>query len=252
MTQCIKAALVTGAARRIGRALALRLAAEGYCVALHTSARSRTGAEDVAAIIRGKGGGATVIEAELADAAAVARIVPEAVRVLGPLSLLVNNASLFQEDSAAGLDPCIFDAHMAVNLRAPCLLARDFAAQVPAAGGCIVNIIDQRVWRLNPLYFSYTLSKAALWAATQTLAQSLAPHIRVNAIGPGPVLANESQDAVAFAREAARVLLRRNVALEELADAMMYLAKAGAVTGQMIAVDCGQHLAWATPDVTGG
>ena len=252
MTQCSKVALVTGAARRIGRALALRLAAEGYRVALHASARSRADAEDVAAIIRGKGGGATIVEAELADAAEVARIVPEAVRVLGPLSLLVNNAALFLEDSAAGLDPLVFDAHMAVNLRAPCLLARDFAAQVPAGGGCIVNIADQRVWRLNPLYFSYTLSKAALWAATQTLAQSLAPAIRVNAIGPGPVLANDRQDAEAFAREAAAVLLRRKTAPEDLADAMMYLAKAGAVTGQMLAVDCGQHLAWETPDVTGG
>lgn len=252
MTQTSKAALVTGASRRIGRALALRLAAEGYRVALHTSARSRADAEDVAAEIRGYGVGATVVEADLADEGAVARILPEAARVLGPLCLLVNSASLFEEDSAQTMTAAIFDAHMAVNLRAPCLLAQAFAAQVPRGGGSVVNIIDQRVWRLNPLYFSYTLSKAALWAATQTLAQSLAPNIRVNAVGPGPVLANARQDAAAFAREVAGLPLQRSAALAELADAMVYLANAGAVTGQMIAVDSGQHLAWETPDVAGG
>ena len=252
MMQCSKAALVTGAARRVGRALALRLAAEGFGVGLHTSARSRGDAEEVAAMIRANGGGATVVEADLADAAAVARIIPDAVGVLGPLSLLVNSASLFGEDAAQTMTPAVFDAHMAINLRAPCLLAQAFAAQIPEGGGSVVNIIDQRVWRLNPLYFSYTLSKAALWAATQTLAQSLAPHIRVNAIGPGPALANARQDAEAFAREVARLPLRRSAALEELADALVYLANARAVTGQMIAVDAGQHLAWETPDVTGG
>lgn len=247
----LKAALVTGAARRIGRALALRLAAEGYRVALHASARSLSEAEAVARSIRAQGGVAVAMDADLADAAAVATLAPRAAAALGPLSVLVNNASLFQEDSARDASAGSFDAHMGTNVRAPILLAQAFAAQA-APGAAVINIIDQRVWRLNPLYFSYTASKGALWTATRTLAQSLAPQVRVNAIGPGPVLANERQDAEVFAREAARVLLGRNVELEEIADAMMFLINAKAVTGQMIAVDCGQHLAWETPDITGG
>ena len=244
MGQGGEAALVTGAARRVGRALALRLAREGYRVALHTSARSLADCAAVAAEIRDGGGLATVIAADLADADAVSRIVGDAARATGPLSLLVNSASLFTPDSARDMRAAAFDAHMAVNLRAPCLLAQAFAAQIPpAGGGSIVNIIDQRVWRLNPLYFSYTLSKSALWTATRTLAQSLAPHVRVNAIGPGPTLANERQSFADFEREAAKVPLARAISPEDIADAMMYLAKAATVTGQMLALDSGQHLA---------
>ena len=248
MTQSHLAALVTGAARRVGRALALRLAAEGFAVALHASARSRGEAEALASDIAAAGGRACVVAADLADAAAAGAIVPQAAAALGSLALLVNNASLFRPDAAQDMGAASFDAHMAVNLRAPCLLAQAFAAQA-VAGASIVNIIDQRVWRLNPRYFSYTLSKSALWTATRTLAQALAPQVRVNAIGPGPTLANERQAAAAFAREAALAPLRRAVALEDIADAMMYLARAGNVTGQMLAVDGGQHLAWQTPDV---
>jgi NAD(P)-dependent dehydrogenase (short-subunit alcohol dehydrogenase family) len=173
-----------------------------------------------------------------------------ATAALGPLTLLVNNASLFEDDRAESFDLDLFDRHMAINLRAPLQLARDFAAQVPAhQEAAIINIIDQRVWRLNPLFFSYTLSKSALWSATQTMAQAFAPRIRVNAVGPGPTLANHMQGADTFAREALATPLARAIDPTEIANAVCFLAQARGVTGQMIAVDGGQHLAWKTPDV---
>ena len=246
-----KAALVTGGAQRIGRRIVERLAGEGYAVAIHCR-RSTDEAETMAARIREAGGHATVLRADLADAGAVERLVPEAVRVLGPLSLLVNNASEFEPDEVGTLSQDRWDRHFAVNLRAPAFLARDFAHQLPADGqGCIVNIVDQRVWKLTPQFFSYTLTKAALFSATQTMAQALAPRIRVNAIGPGPTLSNVRQGDEDFAKQSEAVLLGRGGTPDEIADAVLYLAKARSVTGQMIAVDGGQHLAWETPDVAG-
>jgi NAD(P)-dependent dehydrogenase (short-subunit alcohol dehydrogenase family) len=246
-----KAALVTGGAQRIGRRIVERLAGEGYAVAIHCR-RSTDEVETMAARIREAGGQAAVLRADLADAGAVERLVPEAVRVLGPLSLLVNNASEFEPDEVGTLSQDRWDRHFAVNLRAPAFLARDFAHQLPAdKQGCIVNIVDQRVWKLTPQFFSYTLTKAALFSATQTMAQALAPRIRVNAIGPGPTLSNVRQGDGDFAKQSEAVLLGRGGTPDEIADAVLYLAKAGSVTGQMIAVDGGQHLAWATPDVAG-
>jgi NAD(P)-dependent dehydrogenase (short-subunit alcohol dehydrogenase family) len=243
-------ALVTGAARRIGRAIALRLARDGYRLALHASARSLGDAENVAAEIRASGGVARTFTADLADAGQVADLIPAVTAALGAPHLLVNNASLFEPDSAGAFDPAFFDRMMAVNLRAPAQLASDFATTLPAgASGCIINIIDQRVWRLNPQFYSYTLSKAALWTATQTLAQSFAPRIRVNGVGPGPVLPNGPQGKAAFAQEVAGIPLGRSVAPEEIADAVAWLAQAKSVTGQMIAVDGGQHIGWRTPDI---
>lgn len=246
-------ALVTGSSRRVGQALAFRLADQGFALALHSSARSSAEATATAAAIMARGGQASVFVADLADAQAVAMLMPQVAARMGPVHVLVNNASLFAADAAGQADIPVFDAHMAVNLRAPVQLAAALAAQLPDdAQGAIINIVDQRVWRLNPQYFSYTLSKAALWTATQTMAQAFAPRIRVNAIGPGPVLANGAQKAEAFAREARAVLLQHAVALEAIADAMAYLLQARSVTGQMIAVDGGQHLAWQTPDVLAG
>ena len=246
-------ALVTGASRRVGRALALRLARQGFALALHSSLRSQAEAQATAAAILAGGGRASVFVADLADARAVTLLMPRVAACMGPVHALVNNASLFVADAAGQPDLELFDAHMAVNLRAPVQLAAALAAQVPDdAQAVIINIIDQRVWRLNPQFFSYTLSKAALWTATQTMAQAFAPRIRVNAIGPGPVLANGAQHAEAFAREAQAVLLQEAVGLEAIADAMAYLLQARSVTGQMIAVDGGQHLAWQTPDVVAG
>lgn len=245
------AALVTGGAQRIGRRIVERLAAEGYAVAIHCR-RSKDEAEHMAAQIRQAGGRAAVVQADLDDGAAVDRLVPEAVRALGPLTLLVNNASEFEPDEVETLSQERWDRHFAVNLRAPAFLARDFAHQLPADGqGCIVNIVDQRVWKLTPQFFSYTLTKAALFTATQTMAQALAPRIRVNAIGPGPTLSNVRQGDEDFSKQSSAVLLGRGGTPDEIADAVLYLAEARSVTGQMIAVDGGQHLVWETPDVAG-
>ena len=244
-------ALVTGGARRIGRAIAERLASEGYAVAVHCH-RSTAEAQGLCAALNGAGGRAAMVQADLAEADEVARIVPEAAVKLGPLTLLVNNASLFEPDALQDLDAGRWDRHFAVNLRAPALLARDFAAQLPAnVAGAIVNIVDQRVWRLNPRFFSYTLTKSALFTATRTMAQALAPRIRVNAVGPGPTLTSARQDEGDFARQSGALPLGRGPSPEEIAEAVVYLAGAASVTGQMIAVDGGQHLAWQTPDVVG-
>lgn len=246
-----KVALVTGGAQRIGRRIVERLAAEGYAVAIHCR-RSADEAERMADRIRQTGGRAAVVQGDLAEVDVVERLVPEAVRALGPLTLLVNNASEFEPDEIETLTQDLWDRHFAVNLRAPAFLARDFAHQLPAEGqGCIVNIVDQRVWKLTPQFFSYTLTKAALFTATQTMAQALAPRIRVNAIGPGPTLSNLRQGDEDFDKQSSAVLLGHGGTPDEIADAVLYLAKAGSVTGQMIAVDGGQHLAWETPDVAG-
>jgi NAD(P)-dependent dehydrogenase (short-subunit alcohol dehydrogenase family) len=244
-------ALVTGAGKRIGRVIAECLARDGYAVAIHYG-RSRDAAEAVVASIQAAGGHAAMIQADLADAEAVDGIIRAAQAALGPLTLLVNNASEFEPDAVETLDLDRWERHFAVNLRAPAFLARDFAAQLPAdRHGCIVNIVDQRVLKPNPQFFSYTLTKSALFTATRILAQALAPRIRVNAVGPGPTLASSRQDSEAFARQSDTVPLGHGATPEEIAKAVLFLARARSVTGQMIAVDGGQHLAWETPDVVG-
>jgi len=244
-------ALVTGGAQRIGRRIVERLAQEGYAVAIHCR-RSADEAQAVAARIVEAGGRAEVVRGDLADGGDVEHLVPEAVRALGPLTLLVNNASEFEPDEVETLSQERWDRHFAVNLRAPAFLARDFARQLPEGReGCIVNIVDQRVWKLTPQFFSYTLTKAALFTATQTMAQALAPRIRVNAVGPGPTLSNVRQGDEDFAKQSRAVPLGHGGTPDEIADALLYLARARSVTGQMIAVDGGQHLAWETPDVAG-
>ncbi|MEW6435827.1 MAG: SDR family oxidoreductase [Pseudomonadota bacterium] len=246
-----KAALVTGAARRIGLAIAERLAGAGYDLAIHSSEATQPEAEAAAQHLRTQGCAAVVIAAELADPAQPERIVAAARAALGPLSVLVNNASIFERDAAEAIDVALFDKLMAVNLRAPVLLAQHFANQVPEGQeAVIVNLVDQRVWRPTPQFFSYSITKAGLWWATQTLAQAFAPRrIRVNAVGPGPVLPNTPQGNAGFEKEVAGVLLKRAVAPAEIAEAVLFLVEARNVTGQMIAVDSGQHLAWETPDI---
>ena len=244
-----EAALVTGAAKRIGRAIALRLAEEGYAVAIHYRG-SRPDAEEVKAAVERAGGRAAIVQADLADIGEVEGLVAAAGAALGPLTLLVNNASLFEPDAAESIAPELWERHFAVNLRAPAFLTRDFARQLPdGADGAVVNIIDQRVWKLNPQFFSYTLSKAALFTATQTMAQALAPRVRVNAVGPGPTLTSSRQSEQDFARQGQALPLREHPTPEEIAEAVVFLARAKSVTGQMLAVDGGQHLAWETPDV---
>lgn len=245
-----KVALITGAARRIGQKIAEILADSGFDVALHTSARSAGDGERLCAALQTTGQTVFHVIADLESAAQTTALMPKVAAKLGPVTLLINNASMFEADSAMGFESAVLDRHMAVNLRAPLILASALAAGLPPGeSGNIINIIDQRVWRLTPNFFSYTLSKAALWTATQTMAQALAPHVRVNAIGPGPTIASARQDPADFARQAGAVLLRQRVEPEAIAEAVLYLAHARSVTGQMIAVDGGQHLAWETPDV---
>jgi NAD(P)-dependent dehydrogenase (short-subunit alcohol dehydrogenase family) len=241
------AALVTGAARRIGRTLALECARAGYDVAVHFRG-SRDEAHRTAEDIRALGRQAVTLRADLDLESDVEGLVDRARDALGPLTLLVNNASVFADDRLGAVTRDSWAAHMEANLRAPVFLAQAFAAQ-PDASGLIVNLLDQRVWRLNPQFFSYTLSKAALWTATRTMAQALAPRIRVNGIGPGPTLPSVHQAPGDFEAEAGGVLLERAVEPAELAAALRYLIDAPSVTGQMIAVDAGQHLGWMTPDV---
>lgn len=247
----VQVALITGGARRIGRAIVERLAREGYAVAIHCH-RSIETAEALAGEVRAQGARAAVVQADLADQDAVDRIVARAAEALGPIDLLVNNASEFEPDEVETLTQDRWDRHFAVNLRAPAFLARDFAAQVPAdRTGCIVNVVDQRVLKLTPQFFSYTLTKAALFTATKTMAQALAPRVRVNAIGPGPTFSNTRQGEEDFRKQAAAVPLQRGPSADEIADAVLFLARSTSITGQMIAVDGGQHLAWETPDVAG-
>jgi NAD(P)-dependent dehydrogenase (short-subunit alcohol dehydrogenase family) len=245
------AALVTGGAQRIGRAIALALAQRGYAVALHAR-RSRAAADQLVGEIAAAGGRAATVAADLADHAAVLALVPAAAAGVGPLTLLVNNAAEFEPDEIGHLERDRFDRHIAVNLRAPIFLADAFAAQLPAgADGAIVNILDQRVLKPTPRFLSYGLSKSALHAATTTLAQALAPRIRVNAVAPGPTLPSPRQDAQAFARQVHALPLDRGPTPQQIADAVLYLASATNVTGVTIAVDGGQHLAWRTTDAAG-
>jgi len=242
------AALVTGAGRRIGQALALEAARAGYDIAVHHRGPADEAEETIAAV-RALGRRAIPVRADLSVEDDVRGLIGQASE-LSPVTLLVNSASAFQDDRVGDLARETWDLHLETNLRAPIVLAETFAAALPAdAQGLVVNIVDQRVWRPNPQFFSYTLAKAGLWWATQTLAQALAPRIRVNAIGPGPTLPSTHQAPGEFEAEAAGVLLERRVSLDDIAGALRYLIDATSVTGQMIAVDGGQHLGWKTPDI---
>lgn len=244
-------ALITGAARRIGRAIALDLGRRGWRVGVHYHA-SRAEAEEVVTLIRESGAEAIALEADLMDEAAVQALVPRATGALGPLTCLINNASPFENDSVATATRASWDMHIETNLRAPFVLTQHFAAQLPESmEGNIINMLDQRIWRLNPHFVSYTLSKAGLWVLTQTMAQALGPRIRVNGIGPGPAMKSKRQSEAHFHRQQSATILGRGPTTEEICDAVRFLLAARSVTGQMIALDGGQHLAWETPDVVG-
>ena len=251
MAEGPKTALVTGGARRIGRAIVEDLAANGFAVAIHAH-RSSGEADALKRSIIERGGRAAVVEADLSEAGAVAGLVDKAAGLLGPIGLLVNNASAFEPDTVADFDWETWDRHFALHLKAPVMLARQLAASLgDDQEGLVVNVIDERVLRLNPRYFSYTLSKAALWTATQTMAQAFGPKVRVNAIGPGPTLANVRQRPEDFQAQLDGLILGRGPDLAEFGAPVRYLWQARSVTGQLIAIDGGQHLAWQTPDVTG-
>ncbi len=260
MTQ-LSAALVTGGARRLGQAIVRDLAASGTDVAIHYNS-SRDEAEALAAEMRGLGLRAAAIGGDLLDRSATARLVPAAAEALGrPIDLLVNNASIFEHDTIATATWASWDRHIGSNLRAPFELIQAFAAQAPKAGtdaagepqarALVVNVIDQRVRRLTPEFATYTIAKMGLWALTRTAAQGLAPDIRVNAIGPGPTIRGARQSEGHFKDQRGATVLGRGVNPAEICAALRYLAGAPGVTGQLICVDGGQHLAWQTPDVLG-
>ena len=253
-------ALVTGAGKRLGRAMALYLAERGHDVAVHY-ASSAAEAEAVAEEIRALGRKAVTLQADLLVEAETAALIPAAVAALGPLTVLVNNASIFEYDRIETATRDSWDRHMESNLRAPYVLTQAFARQCPPAvpdemgeplsQGLIVNMIDQRILKLTPEFSSYTIAKMGLWALTRTAAQGLAPHVRVNAIGPGPTLQGARQSADHFARQRANTVLGRGANPSDICAALGFFLDSPAVTGQFLAIDGGQHLAWQTPDVLG-
>lgn len=245
----LKNALVTGAGKRLGRAIALDLARHGWNVAIHhnTSEReARATCEDA----RTAGARAVLVKADLAREDETVTIVEQASRQLGPLSALINSASVFENDQWYSADRSSWDRHMEVNLRSPLVLAQQFAKHLPRdAHGAIVNLLDQRLFRPAPDFLSYGVSRAGLHWLTLTLAQALAPRIRVNAVAPGPTLKAARQSAAHFERERSSTILRRGSDPQDICDAVRYLLEARAVTGQTIAVDGGQHLIWKLADV---
>ncbi|GAB4349885.1 MAG: SDR family oxidoreductase [Oricola sp.] len=244
-------ALVTGGGVRIGRAIAEDLAANGFAVVIHAH-HSIAEAQSLAGALRETGASAHALAADLTDMQAATGLIARAGELAGPVDLLVNNASVFEKDEIGSLDETLWDTHFAVHAKAPAFLAQAMSAGLPdGRDGLIVNMIDQRVWRLTPNFFSYTLSKAAQWTATQTMAQALAPRIRVNAIGLGPALRSARQSEEDFAKQTNAVPLGRGPELGEIGATIRYLWDNRSITGQMIALDGGQHLAWETPDVAG-
>ncbi len=253
-------ALITGGAKRLGRAMALHLAGRGHDVAIHYHG-SAEAAEATAAEARAFGVRAVTLSADLLDEAATAALLPAAAEALGgPLGVLINNASIFEYDSLASATRESWDRHFGSNLRAPFVLTQAFAAQAPRADrsgpepratSLVVNMIDQRVLKPTPEFMTYSLAKAALWSLTRTAAQALAPEIRVNAIGPGPTLQGARQSDSHFARQRAATILERGADEADICAALGYFLDAPAVTGQLLCIDGGQHLGWKTPDVLG-
>ncbi|APG48447.1 SDR family oxidoreductase [Phaeobacter porticola] len=254
-------ALVTGASKRLGRAMALKLAERGYDVAVHY-ASSADAAEQTAADIRGLGRTAITLKADLLQESQTETLLPTAAEALGgPITCLVNNASIFEHDSIDTATRTSWDRHMDSNLRAPFILTQRLAAQAlpqqvddqgrAVAAGLVINMIDQRVRKLTPEFMTYTLAKSALWTLTRTSAQALAPRIRVNGIGPGPTLKGPRQSTSQFARQCANTPLQRGAEPADITAALSYLLGAPSVTGQLICIDSGQHLSWETPDVVG-
>ncbi|HUU66062.1 MAG TPA: SDR family oxidoreductase [Methyloceanibacter sp.] len=236
--------LVTGAGRRLGRAIALDLAARGWRVGVHFHA-SADAAAGLVGEIEAMGGQAAALQADLARIEELSPLIEACGDRLGVPTCLINNAACFERDCADSLDAESWQMHLDINLRAPVFLTQAFAKQLPGgAFANVINLVDQKVQRLNPDYFSYTIAKSALWTATQTLAQALAPRIRVNAIAPGPVLPSRDQSEGDFAAECRSTLLKRVVSTDDVTAAVRFLLDTPSVTGQMIALDGGQHLAW--------
>lgn len=254
-------ALVTGAGARLGQAMALYLGARGYDVAVHYSS-SEKGANETVTLLKAMGRTAVTLKADLLDEGETEALLPVAANALGgPITCLINNASIFEYDSITSATRKSWDRHIGSNLRAPFILTQALAAQVPMAAtdangepmaqALIINMLDQRIHKLTPEFMTYTIAKMGLWALTQTSAQALAPHVRVNGIGPGPTLQGHRQSDVHFANQRAATILERGANASDITAALGFFLDSPAVTGQMICVDGGQHLAWKTPDVLG-
>lgn len=239
-----KTILITGAANRIGAAIAITMAKAGYAIIVHFN-RSETQAHQVCKTITKLGGRAAPIHADLSNASQRGKLLDQAITIFGPLHALINNASVFEPDSALTLDDALWDIHFDLHAKTPLFLARDFAHQLPAGTkGNIINIIDERVLRNDPGYLSYSLSKSVLWTATKSLAQSLAPHIRVNAIGPGPTLPHKRQSEEQFKKSIAQLPLQTSANPDDIANGVLFLLNTPSMTGQMLAMDGGEHLDW--------
>ncbi len=256
-----QAALITGGAKRLGRAMALHLARRGVDVVIHY-ASSAPEAEATATDARALGVRAAIVRADLLDHGAVAALVPEAVAAIGtPLTVLVNNASIFEYDRLESATAESWDRHIGSNLRAPLFLTQGFAAQAPravpdrngepVAQANVINMIDQRVRKLTPEFMTYTIAKAGLWAFTRTAAQGLAPHVRVNGIAPGPTLIGARQSDAHFDAQRRATILQRGSDPAEICRTLDFILDSNGMTGQMICLDGGQHLAWQTPDIQG-
>ena len=243
-----KTALVTGGSQRIGKAICEGLSEAGYAVGVHYHSSPEL-ADRLVSEIETKGGSAATVEADLTDSGAVRELLAKTSDSLGPVGLLVNNASIFEDDRFEASDETLWDAHFDIHVKAPSILTAALHEQLPdGTEGLVVNIIDQRMWKLTPSFPSYTLSKSALWTATRTMAQAFAPKLRVNAIGPGPTLPSPRQSQDGFQKQVHTLLLKRAPDLSEFARTILYFAETRSVTGQMIALDGGQHLAWDTAD----
>jgi len=240
----IKTALVTGGAKRLGRAIALALARNGWDVAVHCH-HSKGEADATASEIRKLGRRAMVIQADLGRESEVVAILPKVTAALGPVTCLVNNASVFEMDKIETVTRDSWDRHLETGLRAPLVLSQAFARQLPeGSDGNIVNMLDQRVWKLTPYFLSYTIAKTGLWTLTRTLALALAPRIRVNGIGPGPTMPSPRQSAEQFNAQSAAVPLGHGATPEEIAAGVLFILSSPSMTGQMIALDGGEHLGW--------
>jgi len=254
-----KRALVTGAAKRLGRAMALTLAERGFDVAVHFST-SKNAAVDVKNEIMSLGQRAVTLQADLLIEKETEQLVARAQDALGgELSVLINNASIFEHDTLESATRESWDLHLGSNLRAPFVLTQAFAKMAPepdydgngepGAQALVVNMYEQRVQKLTPGFMTYTIAKMGLWAFTQTAAQALAPNVRVNAIAPGPTMIGSRQSETHFNRQRANTILQRGANAEDVTRALRYLLNAPAVTGQLLVVDGGQHLGWKTPDI---
>lgn len=255
------AALVTGAGRRLGREIAVALAEDGHDIVVHYVG-SEEEAEKTAEAVRACGVKAAKVRADLLERDQVEGLIPAAIEAIGaPLSILVNNASIFEYDTLQTATTTSWDRHIASNLEAPFFLTQAFAAQIkggakdsegaPVASACVINMIDQRVRKLTPEFATYTIAKMGLWAFTKTAAQGLAPDIRVNGIGPGPTMRGTRQSEKHFAAQQENTLLERGSNIDDIISALRFIMCSHGLTGQLLCMDGGQHLAWKTPDILG-